>query len=67
MEFDFPKSEAEAHEHIRQIRRDKGLGDGNEHIGHNAGDLEAALGVYDILPFRSVPFFSFYEGHHLKY
>lgn len=45
MEADLPQSESEAREHIRYIRREKGLGDGNEQIGHNASDLEAALNV----------------------
>jgi hypothetical protein len=43
MEADFPQSVPEAEEHIRQIRRDKGLGDGPEQIGNNAADLESAL------------------------
>lgn len=42
---DIPQSENEAREHIRHIRREKGLGDGTEQIGHNASDLEAALNV----------------------
>ncbi len=45
MEAEFPQSVREAEEHIRQIRRDKGLGDGPEEIGNNAVDLEAALRV----------------------
>jgi hypothetical protein len=44
MEADiFPQSAREAKEHIRQIRRDKGLGDGPEQIGNNGSDLESAL------------------------
>lgn len=43
MEADFPQSAREAEEHIRQIRRDKGLSDGPEQIGNNASDLESAL------------------------
>lgn len=43
MEADFPKSVSEAQDHLRQIRRDKGLGDGPEQIGHNGADLESAL------------------------
>jgi hypothetical protein len=43
METEFPQSAHEAEEHIRQIRRDKGLGDGTEQIGNNASDLESAL------------------------
>jgi hypothetical protein len=43
METEFPQSVREAEEHIRQIRRDKGLGDGPEQIGNNASDLESAL------------------------
>jgi hypothetical protein len=43
MELDFPQSVLEAQAHIRQIRRDKGLGDGSERIGNNAADLESAL------------------------
>lgn len=43
MESEFPNSAREAEEHIRQIRRDKGLGDGDVQIGNNASDLEAAL------------------------
>lgn len=43
METEFPQSAREAEEHIRQIRRDKGLGDGTEQIGNNASDLESAL------------------------
>lgn len=42
---EFPASEHEAREHIRQIRRDKGLGDGPDQIGNNASDLESALQV----------------------
>ncbi|SPN98451.1 uncharacterized protein DNG_01495 [Cephalotrichum gorgonifer] len=45
MEDDFPRSVAEAQEHIRLIRREKGLGDGPEQIGNNAADLESALKV----------------------
>lgn len=45
MDAEYPQSEAEAREHIRHIRREKGLGDGNEQIGHNASDLESALNV----------------------
>lgn len=45
MEADFPKSALEAQEHIRQIRRDKGLGDGPDQIGNNAADLESALSL----------------------
>jgi hypothetical protein len=43
MEADFPQSAREAEEHIRKIRRDKGLGDGPEQIGDNASDLESTL------------------------
>jgi hypothetical protein len=43
MEAEFPQSVREAEEHVRQIRRDKGLGDGPEQIGNNASDLESAL------------------------
>jgi hypothetical protein len=43
MEADFPQSTREAEEHIRQIRRDKGLGDGSEQIGNNGSDLESTL------------------------
>jgi hypothetical protein len=43
MEAEFPQSAREAEEHVRQIRRDKGLGDGPEQIGNNASDLESAL------------------------
>lgn len=43
MATDFPQSAREAEEHIRQIRRDKSLGDGPGQIGNNASDLEAAL------------------------
>ena len=39
----FPQSAREAEEHIRQIRRDKGLGDSPEQIGNNGSDLESAL------------------------
>lgn len=46
MEAEFPQSAREAQEHIRAIRRDKGLGDGPDQIGNNAADLEAALQVY---------------------
>lgn len=41
----FPRSVGEAKEHIRQIRRDKGLGDEPGQIGNNASDLESALQV----------------------
>lgn len=40
---EFPRSEVEAEEHIREIRKSKGLGDGPGEIGHNAADLVAAL------------------------
>ena len=42
---EYPQSVQEAKEHIRQIRRDKGLGDGPDEIGNNAADLEGALKV----------------------
>ncbi|KAH6686915.1 hypothetical protein F5X68DRAFT_276173 [Plectosphaerella plurivora] len=42
---EFPRSVKEAKEHIRQIRRDKGLGDEVDQIGNNASDLQSALGV----------------------
>ncbi|RTE70398.1 hypothetical protein BHE90_015207 [Fusarium euwallaceae] len=45
MEADFPKSALEAQDHIRQIRRDKGLGDGPDQIGNNGADLESALKI----------------------
>ncbi|UPL03017.1 hypothetical protein LCI18_013951 [Fusarium solani-melongenae] len=48
MEADFPKSVLEAQDHIRQIRRDKGLGDGSEKIGNNGDDLESALLSHDL-------------------
>lgn len=43
IEDEFPKSAKEAQEHILQIRRDKGLGDGPDQVGNNASDLESAL------------------------
>lgn len=45
MDLQYPKTKSEAQDHIRSIRLQKGLGDNDEHIGHNAPDLEAALGV----------------------
>ncbi|EGY19727.1 uncharacterized protein VDAG_01743 [Verticillium dahliae VdLs.17] len=45
MDADFPRSAREAEDHIRQIRRDKGLGDGPGQIGNNGADLESALKV----------------------
>ncbi|KAM0438683.1 hypothetical protein ACHAPT_001439 [Fusarium lateritium] len=45
MEADFPKSVSEARDHIRQIRHDKGLGDGPDQVGNNGADLEAALKI----------------------
>ncbi|RSL45040.1 hypothetical protein CEP54_014440, partial [Fusarium duplospermum] len=45
MDADFPKSVSEAQDHIRQIRRDKGLGDGPDQIGNNGADLESALKI----------------------
>ncbi|KAL2669765.1 hypothetical protein Neosp_015210 [[Neocosmospora] mangrovei] len=45
MEADFPGSVSEAQDHIRQIRRDKGLGDGPDQIGNNGADLESALKI----------------------
>lgn len=45
MDAEFPQSALEAQEHIRAIRRNKGLGDGLEQIGNNAADLESALQV----------------------
>ncbi|KAM0323126.1 hypothetical protein ACHAQA_008976 [Verticillium albo-atrum] len=45
MDDDFPQSAREAEDHIRQIRRDKGLGDGPGQIGNNGADLESALKV----------------------
>ncbi|RSL54668.1 hypothetical protein CEP53_007386 [Fusarium sp. AF-6] len=45
MKADFPKSALEAQDHIRQIRRDKGLGDGPDQIGNNGADLESALRI----------------------
>jgi len=41
----YPRSAEEAKEHIRQIRRDKGLGDDPGQLGNNAADLESALKV----------------------
>ncbi len=46
MDGDFPQSEYDAEQHIRQIRRDKGLGDGPEKIGNSATDLQAALELW---------------------
>ena len=43
MQSEFPQSVDEARDHIRRIRRDKGLGDGPNQIGSNAADLAAAL------------------------
>jgi hypothetical protein len=43
MDAETPQSTREAQEHIRQIRRDKGLGDGPDQVGNNASDLESAL------------------------
>ncbi|SPO01787.1 uncharacterized protein DNG_04460 [Cephalotrichum gorgonifer] len=45
MDADFPQSAREAEDHIRRIRREKGLGDGPDQIGSNAADLEAALKI----------------------
>ncbi|PKS05647.1 hypothetical protein jhhlp_008166 [Lomentospora prolificans] len=45
MELDFPKSVLDAQNHIRQIRRDKGLGEGPKRVGNNAADLESALEI----------------------
>lgn len=45
MEAEFPSSAQDAEEHVRQIRHDKGLGDGPEQIGNNAADLESALAL----------------------
>ncbi|KAH7140312.1 hypothetical protein B0J13DRAFT_557512 [Dactylonectria estremocensis] len=42
---DMPQSAAEAEQHIRRIRIDKGLGDGPDQVGNNATDLEAALRI----------------------
>lgn len=42
-EAEFPQSFEEARDHIRQIRSDKGLGEGPHQFGNNAADLEAAL------------------------
>ncbi|KAL2757677.1 hypothetical protein ACRALDRAFT_1079807 [Sodiomyces alcalophilus JCM 7366] len=42
---ELPRSAFEAEEHIRKIRKDKGLGDGLGKISHNTADLEAALDV----------------------
>jgi hypothetical protein len=46
MEDNFPQSEYDAEQHIRQIRRDKGLGDDPKQIGNSATDLQAALELW---------------------
>lgn len=45
MSSEFPQSAQEAEQHIRQIRREKGLSDRPGAIANNAADLEAALQV----------------------